>query len=222
MKTCRRCHVKVTDDTNLCPLCRTVLSDFDGNQPESMYPDVDWNVRRYNVITRIFLFLSIVGGIAAVVTNYYTYHGVLWSILMVAAILYSWAVIIHSVKHHVNVAAKILVQALCASALVVIVDFVLGYDGWSVNYMVPSFFSLANLAVLIIITVNRMDWHNYVMYQLGIGLFGFVPIILFLCGLIDRPLITVIATGIASLTLIGTIIFGEKTVKSELQRRFHV
>jgi hypothetical protein len=219
MKTCKNCNVKVMDPSDLCPLCRTVLSDFDGEQPEKGYPDV--NVHGYNVITRVFLFLSIVGGIASVVANYCTYNGVLWSILTVAAILYFWAVIIHAIKHHVNVAAKIIVQALCASALVVIVDWVIGYDGWSVNYVVPSFFSLADIAVLVVITVNRMDWHNYVTYQLGIALLGFIPIILFLFGVIDKPLISLIATAVSSMTLIGTFVFGDHTVKGELKRRFH-
>jgi len=213
--------VKVADPADLCPLCRTVLNDFDGNQPESMYPETVGNVRRYGFLTRIFLFLSIVGGGVSVVANYSTYDGVLWSVLTIAAILYFWAVIIHAIRHHVNVAAKILVQALCASALVVIVDLVFGYGGWSVNYVVPSFFILADLAVLVVILVNRLEWRNYVTYQLGIALLGFVPIILSLCGLIDRPLLTWIATAVASLTLIGITVFGEKTVGSELKRRFH-
>jgi len=209
------------DDTMTCPLCHAVLSGFDGNRPESAYPDVDVNVHGYNFITRIFMFLSIVGGIAAVVTNYLAYDGVLWSVLAVASILYLWAGIAHSIRHHVNVASKILVQVLCASVLVVLVDLVLGYDGWSVNYLVPLLFGLANIAVLILLTINRLDWRNYLMYQLGIALLGFVPIILYLCGAVDRPLITMIATVISSLTLIGTMIFGERKVESELKRRFH-
>lgn len=213
--------MRVVDNTNLCPLCHSVLTDFDGNQSENMYPVSDLTVRGYNILTRILIFASIVGGITSVIMNYITYNGIMWSVLTVAAILYFWAVIIHSFKHHANIAAKILVQAVCASIMLVIIDFVIGYDGWSVNYVVPNLFSLANLAVLIIIIVNHLDWHNYVMYQIGIALLGFIPIVLFFFGVIDKPLIAIISFIISFLSLLGTYIFGEKTVKSELKRRFH-
>jgi len=221
MKTCKRCNVKVLDNTNNCPLCRSVLTDYDGVTADNIYPAVDVNVRRYNIIARIFLFLSIVGGITAIVTNYLTYNGILWSILTVAAILYCWTAIIHSIKHHINVASKIFVQTIFASVFVVIIDFVMGYSGWAVNYVVPNLFSIANISVLIIIIVNRMDWHNYALYQVSIGVFGFIPIVLFLFGVIDRPLTTIIATVISVLTLLFAFIFGDKSVKSELKRRFH-
>lgn len=221
MKTCKRCNVKVLDNTHNCPLCKTVLTDFDGISADSIYPSVDVNVRRYNVIARIFIFLSIVGGIASVITNYITYNGIMWSLFTVAAILYGWAAIIHSIKHHINIASKILVQAIFVSILALIMDYVLGYSGWAVNYVIPNLFSIANIAVLIIIIVNRMNWNIYVLYQIAIALFGFIPIVLFLFGIINKPIITVIATVISSMTLLVAIIFGDKSVKSELKRRFH-
>lgn len=221
MKTCKRCNVKVLDNTNICPLCRTVLTDFDGNTARNIYPYVDANLRKYNFITRFFLFLSIIVGIASVAINYLTYSGIMWSVLVVASILYAWAAIIHSIKHHINVASKILVQVVFGSIFVIIGDFVLGYSGWAVNYVIPNLFSVANIAVLIIIIINRMNWHNYVMYQLAIAFLGFLPIVLYLFRIIDKPLITIIATVISSMTLLVTFVFGDKTVRSELKRRFH-
>ena len=102
-----------------------------------------------------------------------------------------------------------------------IIDFVIGYSGWAVNYVVPNLFSAANIAVLIIIIVNRVNWHDYVMYQMSIAFLGFIPIVLFVFGIIDKPLITIIATAISALTLLTAFIFGDKVVKSELKRRFH-
>ncbi len=221
MKTCRKCKVLVIDNVENCPLCKTVLTDYDGHQAERIYPDVDGNVRKYNLIARIFLFLSIVVGVSAIITNIVTYNGIMWSVLTVAAILYSWGATIYSIKNHINVASKILVQAILASVFVVIADHVIGYSGWAVNYVIPSLFSAANIAVLIIIIVNRIKWNTYVLYQIFIALFGFIPIVLFLMGFINKPLITIIATAISVLTLLVAFIFGDRSVKSELKRRFH-
>lgn len=222
MKTCKRCHVKVSDDSCICPLCHTVLTEFDGVKSERAYPDLFGRTKTYNLLTRIMLFLSIVGGIAAIVVNYLTYDKVMWSILTTAVILYYWSAIIHSIRHHVNVASKILVQAVCASVLTVIVDYVLGFGKWSINYVVPSILMLAGTAVLIIILVNRIHFQTYIIYQFIIGVLGFVPFLLFIFGIVDKPLMSIIAVIVSALTMIGVSIFGEKTVKSELKRRFHL
>jgi len=221
MKTCRKCNVEVLDNAENCPLCKTVLTDYDGSQTESIYPDVDVNVRKYNLIARIFLFLSIIVGVSTVITNILTYKGIMWSVITVAAIFYCWGAIVYSIKNHINVASKILVQAIFASVFVVIADYVFGYSGWAVNFVIPSLFSAANIAVLIIIIVNRVRWNTYVLYQIFIALFGFIPIVLFLIGIIDKPLITIIATIISALTLLVAFVFGDRLVKSELKRRFH-
>lgn len=221
MKTCNRCQVQVLDDTKICPLCKSVLADDDGVKGESTYPDIEVNIRSFTIFKRIILFLSIVAGIVSILVNYFWYTGVLWSLITTAAIMYFWAAVIFAVKNHANLASKILVQAISASALLVVIDYVIGYTGWAVNYVVPNILSLANIATLIIIIVNRMDWHDYVIYQIMIGLLGFVPVILYAVGVIHYPIIPIICAGISLASLAGTFIFGEKTVKSELKRRFH-
>lgn len=222
MKTCKRCQVKVSDDSCICPLCHTVLTDYDGVKTEMAYPDLFGRTKKYNLMTRILLFLSIVGGAAAIVVNYLTYDKVMWSVLTTAVILYYWSAIIHSIRHHVNVASKILVQAVGASILAVVTDYVLGFGRWSINYVVPSILTLAGLAVLIIILVNRVNFQTYFIYQFIIGVLGFVPFLLFVFGIVDKPLMSIIAIIGSIVSLIGTSIFGEKTVRSELKRRFHL
>ena len=222
MKTCKRCNVRVSDDSGICPLCHTVLTEHDGVRTERTYPDLFGRTKTYNLLTRILLFLSIVGGIAAIVVNYLTYDKVMWSLLTTAVILYYWSAIIHSIRHQVNVASKILVQAVCASVLSVLADYVLGFSNWSINYVVPSILTLAGIAVLIIILVNRVHFQTYIIYQFIIGVLGFVPFLLFVFGVVNKPFMSIVATIVSALSLIGTSIFGEKTVRSELKRRFHL
>ncbi|MHB8064441.1 MAG: DUF6320 domain-containing protein, partial [Ruminiclostridium sp.] len=79
MKTCKRCKVYVQDDSNMCPLCRTVLTNIDGEIFEKAYPSIGVSVHKYNIIKRIFLFVSILSAVASIVSNYLTYNGVIWS-----------------------------------------------------------------------------------------------------------------------------------------------
>ena len=221
MKTCKSCKVYVQDDSDICPLCRTVLTNIDGEILEKSYPAIEVNPHKYNILKRTFLFISILTASTSVITNYLTYHGVIWSAITIAAIIYLWVLMAYSIKRNRTIASQILVQVLCVSSLTVIMDSSIGYVGWSVNYVIPEIIILANISVLVLIIVNRMYWQTYVLNQMVIAVCGLIPGVLYLCGLIQVPLPTIIATATSFIVLVFTMIFGDKTIKSELKRRFH-
>lgn len=221
MKICKRCKVKIHEATDICPLCRTVLTDMGGELPERTYPDIEVNPHKYDVIKRMFLFISILSGVTTAVTNYLTYNGVVWSAISIGAIIYFWIILSYSIRRNANIASKILVQVLCLSGLTVVMDNAVGYTGWSVNHVIPEIIILANISVLILVMVNRMHWYTYVLNQLVIAFFGLIPGVLYLCGLIKIPLPAILATATSFTVLVGTMIFGDKTIKSELKRRLH-
>jgi hypothetical protein len=221
MRICKSCKVKVESNNNICPLCKTVLTDYDEKVVENIYPTIKINIHKYNIITRLFLFLSILGAVVTVIINYATYNGLLWSVISIAFILYSWSIISNAIKNNINIVSKIFVQTICISALTIIIDNTIGYTGWSVNYVVPELIITANITALILIIINRMNWYNYVLYQIAIAILGFIPVILFFCGIIHEPWATTISVVVSFMVLCGTFIFSDKNVKSELKRRLH-
>lgn len=221
MNYCKRCKVNVSDNTNICPLCKTVLDNTNGEETQDAYPAIEVNPHKYNIIKRTLLFVSILVAAASVVTNYLTYDAVLWSAITIAAIIYIWILMIYSVKRNTNIASQILIQVLCVSILSFIMDNSLGYIGWSVNHVIPEITILANVAVLVIVIVNRMYWYTYVLNQIVIAACGLIPGVLWLTGVIQVPLPSIIAMVTSFLVLVITIIFGDKTIKGELKRRFH-
>lgn len=222
MKTCKKCQVQVKGETKVCPLCKAVLSGEHMDTEEQRYPNVELSVESYNLINRVFLFISIIIIVVSVVINFLLYHGIIWSFASIGAVLYSQTVLRHAIKNNIHPASKIIVQAISGSLLIVIIDLVIGFQGWSVNYVIPQVAILANLAIFILMMINRMDWRNYMLYQLSMSILGFIPIILLLTDITTRPLMSYISTITSTLILVGTIVFGDKTVKSELIRRFHI
>ncbi len=208
-------------DNKICPLCRTFLTDTGSGPTERVYPEIEVNLHKYNIIKRTFLFISVVVAATTAVTNYMTYTGVIWSAITISAIIYFWVIMAYSIRRNRNIASHILIQVVCISILSAIMDYATGYKGWSVNYVIPEIIMLANISVLILIIVNRMYWHTYVLNQIVIAVLGLIPGILYLCGLIEILIPTVVATAISFSVLVGMTIFGDKTIKSELKRRFH-
>ncbi len=186
-----------------------------------MYPNVEFDIGKYNKIKRIFLFILTVVSVVLGFINYITYSGVIWSLIAVVGIIYFGVTVTYSIMNNANLASKILVQTIGAGILVVVIDNVTGYIGWSVNYAVPAMILFANLAIVLLMIVNPMNWQSYFMYQIAITIFSFIPLILFWVKLIDRPFLAILTSGISILILIGTIVFGDRSVKNELIRRFN-
>jgi hypothetical protein len=222
MKTCKRCQLKIIDDTVTCPLCRSVLGEADLVNDELRYPQVTFNSSSYYLLQKILLFISVIIIIASIIANYLLYKGVLWSIASVGAVLYSWTIIRHAVRNSIDLASKIIVQAISGSILLILIDSVIGFNGWSVNYVVPQIAILANVGIFLLLVVSKLDWKRYVLHQMGMAFLGFIPFILSLFKIVTNPLMSYIAIVTSAIILVFTIIFGDKSLKSEITRRFHV
>lgn len=222
MKRCEKCGVAVADDTKTCPLCNRILVGEAGKQRPPMYPEIDFDVGKFNLLSNTFLLLLILVAVVLGVINYVTYDGLAWSVAALVLIVYLGITVLYSVMHHANLASKIVVQMIGFQVLTVACDWVLGFTGWSVNYMVPGSILCANLAIVLLMIVNPMNWQSYFMYQISITIFALIPLILCFTGVIDKPLFSYVMTGISVLILVVTIVWGDKKVKNELIRRFHL
>lgn len=195
-----------------------VMDDQDdkGTYPKIQYDPKHWREAANAFYAVLFAVAAILG-----VVNYATYSGSLWSIIAIGCIIYVAVTIKYSIMRHANLAWKIVVQTIVAGVLLVIFDHATGYGGWSVNYGVPSILLFADLAVVFLILVNRLNWQSYFMYQIAITIFSFIPILLWAAGLVTHPKMAFITAGLTLLILLVTIRWGDRSVKTELKRRFH-
>lgn len=208
--------------TVTCPLCNRVLSD-DGEPflPERMYPDPEEGRERLYGIKNIFFIL--LGMIAVVmgIINYITYNGLLWSVIVLASILYLMVTVSYSIIHRRNLTAKIVVEVIGGGILVFVIDYVTGYDGWSAAYVIPWLILTADLAMVVLVLVNRKTWYSYLMYLIFIAVLSLIPVVLYLFGFFEHPLVAFLCCGISVLTIFVILAAGNKKGKNELARRFH-
>lgn len=194
----------------------------DNRDDLGMYPQIRYDRKRIKKLAAIFyglLFLvgAVLGGI-----NYATYSGSLWSVIAIVLMAYTVLTVEYSILRHANLASKILLQTVAAQALLVALDHSTRYNGWSVNYGIPSTILFADLSVVSLILVNRMNWQSYFMYQIAVTVFSFIPLILWAAGFLTRPSLALITVAVTVIILTVTIVLGDRSVKTELKRRFHV
>ena len=172
--------IKIADPVHRCPLCEAVLEQLDEQTGSACigdrYPDFELQKSVYQLVKRIYIFLSILIVTASVIVDLSIDDGIIWSIISIGAVLYSWTVVYHAIKSNTAFASKILVQAIAGSFFIFLIDNVVGYLGWSVNYVIPQIIILANIAIFILMLVNRMAFREYVFYQLAMTCIGLIPI----------------------------------------------
>lgn len=222
MRECKKCHVQILDDTSICPLCSSVLESSGEECWHNGYPDVKAVSKKLSFVVRLYSFLAIVIEAAFVIINYLTYHGIWWSAISGIIILYFFITLKYSLQRSNGYKTVILVQLIGAVLLVIATDNIIGYQGWSVNYVLPSAILLLDATIAILMVVNVSNWQSYLLMQILTVLLSCGCALLWWFHIIGSPVLTLTALAVSLCMLLGTLIFGERRAQTELKRRFHV
>ena len=220
MSRCKQCNVEILDETERCPLCHSVLEKT--VEVENMYPNVRMITRRLALLSRIYLFVAILVEALLIYLNVLSDSEMFWSAIPGLAMLYGYLVLRYAILGKSGYKGKIIVLTLIAILMVVAIDFVVGYRGWSVNYALPSAILLVDAGILVLMCINRRNWQSYMMWQIFMILCSVVPLVLYAVGIVTAPILALLAFAFSTALFLGTLIIGDRRARTELRRRFHV
>ena len=220
MSRCKQCNVEILDETERCPLCHSVLEKT--VEVENMYPNVRTMTRRLALLSRIYLFVAILVEALLIYLNVLSDSEMFWSAIPGLAMLYGYLVLRYAILGKSGYKGKIIVLTLIAILMVVAIDFVVGYRGWSVNYALPSAILLVDAGILVLMCINRRNWQSYMMWQIFMILCSVVPLVLYAVGIVTAPILALLAFAFSTALFFGTLIIGDRRARTELRRRFHV
>lgn len=222
MSRCKVCKVDVLDKTDKCPLCNNVL-EWDGIEREELYPNARIASKKYQFLENIFLFASIALWIVLFIIDYATDPAFLWSFTAGLVIIYANVILRLTILGKSSYMAKIIWTIIIGMAFLIEADFLTGNHGWGLNFAMPTAVLLWDIALIILMLfVNRRNWHNYIIDQLTALLACGVMLILMLVDWITFPHY---AFGVQVFTILmfaGTMILGDRKAREELKRRFHI
>lgn len=215
-----QCKIEVLDETERCPLCDTVLEQT--TEMENMYPDIRVRSRKLVMISKIYLFLTVVFDIiAANVCVFFEMQS--WIFIIIGlALLFGYIVIKYAILGTSGYMAKTVVLTVIAVIMFVAIDFSAGYRGWSVNYVFPAGILLIDVGIIVLMIINRKNWQSYLMLQIFMVICSEAAIALSALGVITNVIVSVAALDASLLLLIGTVIIGGRRARVELKRRFHI
>ncbi|MFP3154028.1 DUF6320 domain-containing protein [Lachnospiraceae bacterium ZAX-1] len=222
MSRCRQCKVTILDNTQVCPLCKSVLEQATDKKITSMYPNVKLVTRRLNFVVKLYTFVAIVLEAMLIIINYKTYTGVAWSAICGVAILYFYMTLRYSIQKNSGLKTVLFVQTVGAVIITICIDYIIGYRGWSIDFAIPCAILLMDLAIIVMMLINMENWQSYILLQMLMVLCSILMIILCMVKIVTFPILTFVAVGASVMLFIGTLIFGDRRAKNELKRRFHV
>ena len=126
-------------------------------------------------------------------------------------------------RHNKSHRKKIMVQSILIMPVLILIDYILGYTGWSIDFAIPCVILILDIAILVLMIINSSNWQSYILLQVYILIICGILTIFMAAGLFFKHNLFMIIADLASvLLLIGTLVFGDRPATTELKRRFHI
>ncbi|AZZ39999.1 hypothetical protein C0Z10_09815 [Acidipropionibacterium jensenii] len=220
MKRCRACRVSIEGDWEVCPLCR---GPVEGEATTSPLPRVPLVFSRRRVLRVLFVCsLVVILGSFAIQLLFHrgtSGIGVLRSIWL--GVVAGWLVVLMAVRKRRNAAKGTVYLVLVVGGVSAYWDYLTGWHGWSLSYVVPIVCASSIAAVLIAVRVMRMEVGDHIVYSGLIGLLGLVPILFLVFGWAPNPIASWVCVAISAVGLMRMLAWFPEA-RRELAKRLRL
>lgn len=146
-----------------------------------------------------------------------------WPLITAGGIASMWLALAIGFYKRYNLMKNAMWQLMIVSLSCILWDAVTGWDGWSVNFVLPCVCMAILLSMLIISRVQRHTAKDYMIYYVMAGGYGVIfPLVLLLVGVIKIRYLAILCIVVCFLFLAALVIFKGKEFKRELHKKFHV
>lgn len=221
MRRCPDCTVQVEGDWIRCPLCGTALV---GEPVPGPYPAVPLRFSRrrvLKVLTLTSLGVIVLSFIAQLLFGTDDDGiGALRSVWL--GIVTTWLVVVMAVSKRRNLAKFIVYLVVAAGGVCVYWDYLSGWDGWSLTFVVPIVCAASIVGLLITARVVRMELGDYVVYSGLTVLLGLTPIVFLALGWVGTVIPSAICGGLSLVVVVLLLTVRGGAVRHELATRLHL
>ena len=219
MKYCSKCQMKVQNQLNNCPLCGQSLESVEF-EIERDYPEQFAKKRRFS-IRKSIIFLAMVIISFSFISGIFQDFQWNWVLIITASTLYVTISAILGSRVKRNIGPNILTQVIGISALSIIIDYFLGYSGWSLEIIFPLGLMAGTTIITVMILLNSKRFTDLVIYQLMFGLMGIVILAMIYFQVILFRQIAIIGSYYTIITCVGLFFFADRQMIHELKKKFH-
>lgn len=196
-----------------------------GGDPEvekEHFPDLSKEKSSHDIWYRLFTFSCLAVVVLSCILDFLLTPDIFWSGYVLGGILTAWILTTVGYQKRRNLLKNAVWQMVLIGIGLFLWDYATGFYGWSLDFGFP-FLVLGCLATItVIIICFGFNSAEYMIYMIITCLFGFLPLILFLVGIVQLKIPAVICAGISFLALSALCLFQWTAVKNELAKKFHL
>lgn len=221
MGYCNKCNVTIENNLDSCPLCNQKIyienEKFEKDFPLQKIGKEDIVKKAKKILIFVFIFLVGLNTILNVIFSF----KLIWVPYSLVVLLYVYLIIKAAIRSYKNIGSIVMVNVYMLSIISFILDMILGFSRYSVNYFIPLLVLSGILALAIFVFIKPTAFLTYFIYMLIIAVFGITLLIFLWTGLatVTGPCIITAFTSFMAIT--GMFIFGDKNARHEFIKRFH-
>ena len=178
--------------------------------------------KKVNVFLKIFTYTLIVISILLLIINKLTTPNIYWSFLCIFGFIYINLTVRYSITQTRNIAGHVMIQTILLSALMIFIDYRIGYSGWSINISLPILIIISNIAMFIITIINYKHYEEYATSQLIIVLLSFAMIYLVYKGYATANTLINISVMISIFNFLVSLVLCHRDFKEEIIKKFNI
>lgn len=222
MTQCENCHVSVKGDWETCPLCDEPLKDKeDLEAASSSFLGLPLNFNRQKAY-QIFFRLSLCAVLLYFAINYFWTFQFFGLEYVIFGLLITWTLIVIFIRKRRNITKAIIYTLFFISLASVYLDYINGWIGWSLTFVIPIVSISSLLAMFISIQVVHLKIEDYILYLQLASLFGLIPLAFLIMGWVGHPLPSILSVILSLVLFVGILLRYRTLVIEELQKRMHI
>ena len=171
---------------------------------------------------RVIILISIAAIIISFAINLIFTKDSRWSLIVASGIACMWISLLFIIRKKNNIPKTIVWQVVVISILSVLWDWSIGWIGWSINFVIPTICFGAMIVMAIAAKILKIGVRDLIVYLFIDIIFGFIPIIFILTGILSVAFPSIICVATSAISLSALILFQGDNMKAELRKKMHI
>lgn len=225
MKYCVKCKITVLGKRTYCPLCQRELKELENKrkmEQEEIFPYIPTIYEKYHMFLKIMIFLSIAIVVLAFFVNLLCTPNTMWALIVLAGVICFWVILFFAFAKRKNIGKNILYQIVIISIISMIWDYYTGWNGWSIDFVVPILCMVSLLEITVMSKIVYSELEDYLIYLVLGNIFGIVPIVFYGMGMIKVVFPSLLCVASSVLFLAAILVFQGEKMLGELKKRLHL
>ncbi len=219
MQYCSKCGIHIRGNKKCCPLCQGPLT---GEPEDPAFPVLPKHTYSSLSVMKVAVFIFAICEIALAALWYLARSTRAWTPVAGFAVFLLLADLAVALYYRYNIIKIVTFECYFIMLLILAVDRLTGFHGWSLAFVLPFLFLALIIATTVIaraVHLHLVDYVIYIALDVILACLQLIPL-----SLHDNPfpIFAVITLGVILVYAVAIVIFRTRDLKSASGKWFHV